>query len=121
MEQQDNKKFVYTYSAAEEKRAEQLYKTYQLSDDRFESAEKIDKRIVTKGKLSAVLICVVGVILIIVAIICITDLSETWFWPGLLIGISGLVNIVSGVFVGQLTIKLKRRLNASDVLNKLSK
>lgn len=117
----NDKKFVYTYSSAEEKRAEQLYKTYQLSEDRFETAETIDKKAVSQGRLVTTIVCAIGLGLIIFAAVCLTELDDIWFFPGLLVGISGIVNIVSGLFVGQLTVKLKRRLKAPDVLDHLKK
>ena len=115
-------KFEYYYSASEEKQAEQIYKTYQLSDeDRFESMEKIDSRTVNQGKFAAISISAVGCVLVVFAAVCLTALDDTWFYPGLLIGLSGLVNVVSGFLVGNLTIKLKRRLNAPNILEKSKK
>ncbi len=92
--------FRYTYSAKEQKEIQRIRKKY-LPDEMSKSASKIDelrrldRSANKKGIASAVIFGIVGVLILALGMACILEWDKVFFVPGLFIGGTGIVLIIS--------------------------
>lgn len=92
----DNKTetFTYTYSAKQQEEIKRIRQKYQPKEEnKMDLLRKLDESASRPGRIAAMILGIVGTLLLGVGMCCTMVWAEKWFFPGIAVGILGIIGI----------------------------
>ncbi len=89
-----NEKFVYSYSAKQQKEIEEIRAKYlPKTENKLDEMRKLDELVTKKATIMSIIIGLISTLLFGFGMCCILEWKQTMFLPGIIIGIIGLCGI----------------------------
>lgn len=86
--------FHYTYSARQQDEIENIRKKYlPREENKMELLRRLDRGATRKGTIVSILVGVIGCLLLGVGMCCTMVWMENWFFPGVIIGVIGIIAV----------------------------
>ncbi|MBD5169649.1 MAG: hypothetical protein HDT20_05980 [Oscillibacter sp.] len=88
--------FTYTYSAAQQEEVKRIREKYaQLSpeEDKMEQLRRLDKSVTKPGLIAALTVGIISTLIMGVGMCCTMVWSDTFFIPGIVIGVVGIIGV----------------------------
>lgn len=109
--------FSYTYSARQQEEIKKIREKYlPAEEDRMEQLRRLDESAVRPGTVASILLGVIGVLLLGLGMCCTMVWGGSWFIPGILIGIVGMLIMASAYPVFTCITKIRREKLAPEIL-----
>ena len=88
--------FHYTYSAKQQEEIQNIRKKYlPKEEDKMEQLRRLDQGTTKKGMILSVTLGVIGCLLLGVGMCCTMVWTESWFIPGVIIGLIGIGAVIA--------------------------
>lgn len=115
MENQDNEKFSYTYSAKEQYEANQIRKKYVVTEDKdkMEKLRKLDASVTEKSIIISITVGVIGALIMCIGICCIIIWHRLWCIPSIIIG---MIILATAYPIYKRVIKKEREKIAPEII-----
>lgn len=93
---QNKETFEYRYSARQQEEIEAIRKKYlPEEEDKMEQLRKLDRQAARKGKITAIIVGVLGCLLLGIGMCCTMEWMDRWFVQGIVIGVIGIALIAA--------------------------
>lgn len=116
MENQDNEKFSYTYSAKEQEEVSRIRKKYVAEENKMEQLRRLDAGVTEKATMISIIAGVIGALILGVGMCCAMVWQGVWFLPGILIGLAGMAVMALAYPIYQRVLKKEREKIAPDII-----
>ena len=116
MENQDNEKFRYTYSAKEQEEVNRILKKYVAEEDKMEQLRRLDASVTEKATIVSIIIGIVGALIMGIGMCCAIVWQGIWFIPGIIIGLIGIVVSALAYPFYQRVLKKEREKTAPEII-----
>lgn len=84
--------FNYTYSAKQQEEVKRIREKYlPKKEDKMEQLRRLDKSVTQKGMIISLVIGVIGALILSIGMCCTMVWKENMFFPGILIGVVGII------------------------------
>lgn len=94
--QKENESFHYTYSAKQQEEVRKIRNKYVAPEaDKMEQLLRLDRSVTRKGDAAAIAAGVIGTLLLGIGMSCAMVWANSMFIPGIIIGLVGILIIVS--------------------------
>ena len=91
MEQKQTEGFQYSYSAKQQEEIKRIRSKYEVpQEDKMAYLRRLDETVAKKGTMLSIVRGVIGTLILGVGMCCVLVWQNTWFIPGIIIGIVGL-------------------------------
>ena len=91
MEQKQKEGFQYSYSAKQQEEIKRIRSKYEApQEDKMAYLRRLDETVAKKGTMLSIVLGVIGTLILGVGMCCVLVWQNTWFIPGIIIGIVGL-------------------------------
>ena len=91
MEQKQTEGFQYSYSAKQQEEIKRIRSKYEApQEDKMAYLLRLDESAGKKGTILSIVLGVIGTLILGVGMCCVLVWQNTWFIPGIVIGIVGL-------------------------------
>lgn len=91
MEQKQTEGFQYSYSAKQQEEIKRIRSKYEApQEDKMAYLRRLDETVAKKGTMLSIVLGVIGTLILGVGMCCVLVWQNTWFIPGIVIGIVGL-------------------------------
>lgn len=91
MEQKQTEGFQYSYSAKQQEEIKRIRSKYEAAqEDKMAYLRRLDERAGKKGTILSIVLGVIGTLVLGLGMCCVLVWQNTWFIPGIVIGIVGL-------------------------------
>ena len=88
--------FHYTYSAKQQEEIQNIRKKYlPKEEDKMEQLRRLDQGTTKKGMILSITLGVIGCLLLGVGMCCTMVWTESWFIPGVIIGLIGIAAVIA--------------------------
>lgn len=88
--------FSYTYAARQQEEIKKIREKYlPAEEDRMEQLRRLDESAVRPGTVASILLGVIGALLLGLGMCCTMVWGGSWFIPGILMGIVGMLIMAS--------------------------
>lgn len=88
--------FHYTYSAKQQEEIQSIRKKYlPKEEDKMEQLRRLDQGTTKKGRILSITLGVIGCLLLGVGMCCTMVWTESWFIPGVIIGLIGIAAVIA--------------------------
>lgn len=95
MNMENNTKFTYTYSSKEQEEIRNIRKKYMPPEEnKMEQLRRLDRQAVKKGTVAAVVVACISMFLLGIGMCCSMVWAGSLFYPGIIIGVAGILGIV---------------------------
>ena len=109
--------FSYTYAARQQEEIKKIREKYlPAEEDRMEQLRRLDESAVRPGTVASILLGVIGALLLGLGMYCTMVWGGSWFIPGILIGIVGMLIMASAYPVFTRITKIRRDKLAPEIL-----
>lgn len=109
--------FSYTYSARQQEEIKKIREKYlPAEENRMEQLRRLDESAVRPGTVASILLGVIGTLLLGLGMCCTMVWGGSWFIPGILIGIVGMLIMASAYPVFTHITKIRREKLAPEIL-----
>lgn len=89
-----NESFSYTYSAKQQKEVESIRKKYlPKEEDKMTQLRKLDESVAQKAMIVSLTVGIISTLLLGIGMCCCMEFGESWFIPGIIIGLIGIIGI----------------------------
>lgn len=110
-------KFVYSYSAKQQKEIEEIRSKYlPKKENKLDEIRKLDELVTKKATIISIVIGLISTLIFGFGLCCILEWKETMFIQGLFIGIFGVFGIVSAFPLYNIILKKQRSKIAPKIL-----
>lgn len=116
MENRENEKFSYTYSAKEREEISRIRQKYVATEDKMEQLRQLDARVDRKASAVSIILGVIGALIMGVGMCCALVWKGWWFIPGIVIGLVGMAVIALAYPVYQKVLKKERDKIAPEII-----
>lgn len=116
MENKENEKFTYTYSAKEQAEISRIRKKYVHTDDKMERVRKLDAGVTQKAAAMSIIVGVVGALIMGIGMCCCMVWQGAWFVPGVVVGIVGIAITAAAYPIYRAVEKKEREKIAPEIL-----
>lgn len=116
MENQENEKFTYTYSAKEQSEINRIRKKYVHTDDKMERLRKLDASVAQKANAYSIIIGVIGALIMGIGMSCAMVWQGVWFVPGVVVGIVGIAITAAAYPIHRAVEKKEREKIAPEII-----
>lgn len=116
MENQDNEKFTYTYSAKEQEEVNRIRKKYVAEEDKMEQLRRLDAGVTEKATTVSIIIGIVGALIMGIGMCCAMVWQGVWFIPGIIIGLVGMAVLALAYPIYQKVLKKEREKIAPEII-----
>lgn len=116
MENQDNEKFSYTYSAKEQEEVNRIRKKYVTEDNKMDQLRRLDAGVTAKATSVSIIVGIVGALIMGIGMCCTMVWQGVWFIPGIIIGLIGLAVLALAYPVYQKVLKKERDKIAPEII-----
>lgn len=84
--------FNYTYSSAQQKEIQRIRQKYMpKEDDKMEQLRRLDESVTRKGTIVSLIMGIAGALTLGFGMSCVMVWAGSWFIPGIIIGVAGIV------------------------------
>lgn len=109
--------FSYTYSARQQEEIKKIREKYlPAEEDKMEQLRRLDESAVRPGTMASIILGVIGALLLGVGMCCTMVWGGSWFIPGVLIGVVGMLVMASAYPVFNCITKKRREKLAPEIL-----
>ena len=113
----NNEKFVFNYSAKQQKEVEQIREKYMpRKENKLDEIRKLDEGVGVKATTITIIIGIISSLILGVGMCCTMVWQDTMFLPGVVIGIIGLLGIGITYPVYNFIIKKERSKIAEQII-----
>lgn len=113
----NNEKFVFNYSAKQQKEVEQIREKYMpRKENKLDAIRKLDEGVGVKATTITIIIGIISSLILGVGMCCTMVWQDTMFLPGVVIGIIGLLGIGITYPVYNCIIKKERSKIAEQII-----
>jgi len=117
MEQKQTEGFQYSYSAKQQEEIKKIRSKYEEpKEDKMAYLRRLDESATRKGTLLSIVVGVIGTLILGFGMCCVMVWQVTWFVPGILIGLLGIVILAIAYPVYLQVTKKEREKIAPEVL-----
>lgn len=116
MENKDNEKFIYTYSAKEHDEINRIRKKYVAEEDKMEQLRRLDAGVTEKATAVSIIIGIAGALIMGVGMCCAMVWQGIWFIPGIVIGVIGIAVLALAYPVYRKVLKKERKKAAPEII-----
>lgn len=115
--EKDQEIFTYTYSAVQQAELNRIREKYiPPKEDKMEQLRKLDAGVTKKGMTISLTNGIIGTLLMGIGMCCAMIGKESWFIPGIIIGIIGIAFVTSGYPLYGYVIKSEQIKIAPEIL-----
>ena len=112
-----NEKFVYSYSAKQQKEIEEIRSKYiPKKENKLDEIRNLDELVTKKATIISIVIGLISTLVFGFGLCCILEWKETMFIQGLIIGIFGILGIVSAFPLYNIILRKQRSKIAHKIL-----
>ena len=109
--------FSYTYSARQQEEVKKIREKYlPATEDKMEQLRRLDESAVRPGSTVAIILGTIGALLLGLGMCCTMVWGGSWFIPGVLVGIVGMLVMASAYPVFKRITKKRREKLAPEIL-----
>lgn len=109
--------FTYTYSAKEQEEVKRIRGKYTPKEaDKLEQLRKLDQSATHKGTFAAIVTGVIGALTMGLGMCCTMVWPDTWFVPGIVIGLIGMAIAAMSYPLYQQITKRERKKIAPEII-----
>ncbi|MCI7137111.1 MAG: hypothetical protein SPI09_02155 [Candidatus Limivicinus sp.] len=109
--------FSYTYSARQQEEVKKIREKYlPAAEDKMEQLRRLDESAVRPGSTVAIILGTIGALLLGLGMCCTMVWGGSWFVPGVLIGVVGMLVMASAYPVFNRITKKRREKLAPEIL-----
>lgn len=117
----DEKKetFNYTYSAAQQEEIRKIREKYippTQEEDKMERLRKLDQSVTKPGTIVSLIVGITSALIIGVGMCCTMVWADTWFIPGIIIGVIGIVGVITAYPIYSRITKKQREKLAPEIM-----
>ncbi len=117
MEQKQTEGFQYSYSAKQQEEIKRIRSKYEApQEDKMAYLRRLDESAGKKGTILSIVLGVIGTLILGVGMCCVLVWQNTWFIPGIVIGIVGLIMLSLAYPVYMRITKMEREKIAPEIL-----
>lgn len=117
MENRDKEVFEFSYSAAQREEIQKIRSKYAPAEpDKMQRLRSLDEKVNRKATGVSIIVGLVGMMLLGLGMTCCLEWSETFFVPGIFIGIAGLAGMSVAPPVHNYVLKKERQKIAPEVI-----
>ncbi|MBQ8548099.1 MAG: hypothetical protein IJ427_06325 [Lachnospiraceae bacterium] len=117
MEQKQTEGFRYSYSAKQQEEIKRIRSKYEApQEDKMAYLRRLDESATRKGTIVSIVLGVIGTLVLGVGMCCILVWQNTWFLPGIVIGLLGIVGLSAAYPVFMQITKKEREKIAPEIL-----
>lgn len=117
MEQKQTEGFQYSYSAKQQEEIKKIRSKYEEpKEDKMAYLRRLDESATRKGTIVSIVLGVIGTLVLGVGMCCILVWQNTWFLPGIVIGLLGIVGLSAAYPVFMQITKKEREKIAPEIL-----
>lgn len=117
MEQKQTEGFQYSYSAKQQEEIKKIRSKYEEpKEDKMTYLRRLDEGATRKGTIVSIVLGVIGTLVLGVGMCCILVWQNTWFLPGIVIGLLGIVGLSAAYPVYMQITKKEREKIAPEIL-----
>lgn len=117
--EQNNKaeRFQYSYSAKQQEEIKNIRSKYEEpKEDKMAYLRRLDESATKKGTLLSIVVGVIGTLILGLGMCCVMVWQTTWFVPGILIGLLGIIVVAIAYPVYLQITKKEREKIAPEIL-----
>lgn len=117
MDNHQNNTFQYTYSAKEQAEIKRIRSKYVPKEEsKLEQLQRLDASATQKATMYAISVGVVGALILGLGMSCCMVFSSSWFIPGIVIGLVGMVVVAVAYPLYNSVLKKERERIAPEIL-----
>ena len=117
MEQKQTEGFRYSYSAKQQEEIKRIRSKYEApQEDKMAYLRRLDESATRKGTIVSIVLGVIGTLVLGVGMCCVLVWQNTWFLPGIVIGLLGIVGLSAAYPVFMQITKKEREKIAPEIL-----
>ena len=117
MDNHQNNTFQYTYSAKEQAEIKRIRSKYvPKEENKLEQLQRLDASATQKATMYAIGVGVVGALILGLGMSCCMVFSSSWFIPGIVIGLVGMVVVAVACPLYNSVLKKERERIAPEIL-----
>ncbi len=117
MEQKQTEGFRYSYSAKQQEEIKRIRSKYEApQEDKMAYLRRLDESATRKGTIVSIALGVIGTLVLGVGMCCVLVWQNTWFLPGIVIGLLGIVGLSAAYPVFMQITKKEREKIAPEIL-----
>ena len=116
MNNRDNEKFSYTYSAKEQNEINRIRQKYIAPDDKMERLRKLDAGVTEKANMVSIIFGVVGALIMGIGMCCVMVWQGACFFPGILIALSGIAILSAAYPIYKAVLEKEREKIAPEII-----
>lgn len=111
--------FNYTYSAAQQEEIKSIREKYMRptpEEDKMERLRRLDASVTRPGTIVSLMVGIISVLTLGIGMCCIMVWAETFFVPGIFIGVIGIAGMIAAYPVYNHITKKQREKLAPEIL-----
>lgn len=112
-----NKTFTYNYSSSQQAEIRSIREKYApKEEDKMEQLRRLDESATKPGMIAALVVGILSTLVLGVGMCCTMVWAGQWFIPGIIIGVVGILGVISAYpLYSRITKKCRERI-APDIL-----
>lgn len=117
METKNNQSFQYTYSAKQQEEIKHIRDKYVApEEDKMSLLRKLDQQVTRIATIKSITIGIIGALLLGVGMSCCMVWAGAWFFPGIVVGVLGIVFVSLAYPLYNRVLKQEREKVAPEIL-----
>ena len=111
--------FNYTYSAAQQEEIKSIREKYMRptpEEDKMERLRRLDASVTRLGTIVSLMVGIISALILGIGMCCTMVWAETFFIPGIFIGVIGIVGVIAAYPVYDYITKKQREKLAPEIL-----
>ena len=117
METKNNQSFQYTYSAKQQEEIKTIRNKYVApQEDKMALLRKLDSQVTKTATMKSIVIGIIGALLLGVGMSCCMVWAGGWFFPGIVVGVVGIVFVSLAYPLYNRILKQEREKIAPEIL-----
>lgn len=109
--------FKYTYSAGQQEEIKAIRKKYlPPEEDKLTQLRRLDRSVNRKGTTASIIVGMIGSLLLGVGMCCTMVWTESWFIPGVVVGMIGIAVLAAAYPLYHYITEKERRRLAPEIL-----
>ena len=111
--------FHYTYSASQQEEIKSIREKYAppaQSEDKMERLRKLDAGVTKPGAIASLTVGILSILILGVGMCCTLVWADTWFIPGIIIGVIGMIGVIAAYPLYHRITKKQREKLAPEIM-----
>lgn len=112
-----NETFTYSYSSSQQAEVKSIREKYILKEEnKMEQLRRLDESATKPGTIAALVVGILSTLVLGVGMCCTMVWAEQWFIPGIIIGVVGILGVMSAYPLYSHITKKRREKIAPEIL-----